>query len=299
MPLNFIDLHCHSSCSDGELSPSELLDYASAQNIQLLAITDHDNVDAYLTLSAELGLDASNAYIKTPQKVTLLSGIELSSVWNNHGIHIVGLGMDVTHQGFQEFIEDQKKRRANRVQDIATQLTAMNIKGCDEFLAITANAQKSQAIGRKHFAEFIVRTGQAKNISQAFKHFLSDKKLKNITQYWPSISQSIDVINQSGGTAVLAHPLKYHLSRFKIHHLIKDFVDSGGRAIEVSSSMQSQESTDYLYQKLKEHNLLASVGSDFHQTGLVWQALGKFNYCLPNINTVWSQWPALASIQSH
>lgn len=300
--MNLVDLHSHTNCSDGFLSPAELLVYAAERDIQLLAITDHDNVDAYKQLCGSYDLLHNKAFIniqlETNKSLYVLAGVEISCSWTKHNIHVVGLGMDITNSAFSDFIIKQKQIRYDRVSIIAEQLKTMGITGTDALIA-ELDDKTIESFGRKHFADFLVATKQAKDMKQAFANFLSDKLLTQIQSLWPSIDSAVKIITDAGGIAVLAHPAKYKLSRYKIGLLIDDFVDAGGESIELVSAMQNQSITDFLMEKCQTEDLLISAGSDFHQPNLGWSDVGKFTYLPTQGTKIWTRWPELAEIPSH
>lgn len=154
-----IDLHSHTIASDGKLSPEELLLRAVSFDIDVLAITDHDCVD---------GLDAAHRFIDAQQlPIRLIDGIEISTVWQNKDIHIVGLNVDVTSAALHDLITQQKQRRDTRATIIAERLEKVTRPGIlAEVKAIAGDA----AITRAHFAQWLVENGYVKTMQQVFKN---------------------------------------------------------------------------------------------------------------------------------
>jgi predicted metal-dependent phosphoesterase TrpH len=268
------DLHCHSNCSDGELSVDRLLALAAEKKVDVLSITDHDTLSAY-----EQAAMAGSPAIK------IIPGIELSTQWQKIGIHILGLNVQLHNGAMQEAVSVQRRARQERAENIAGKLEKAGLKNALEGAKKYAgNAE----ISRPHFAQYMVETGFSKNIEQAFKKHLGAGKPGDIKQLWATMEQVISWIKGSGGVPVLAHPSKYSLTRSKLIRLLDDFQAAGGSGIEVLSGHQGKDITEMLRDLALQKNLLASVGSDFHSTSTPWCRLGM-HPALPKACTpVWS-----------
>jgi 3',5'-nucleoside bisphosphate phosphatase len=266
-----IDLHTHTNFSDGKLSPDELVQRAIANGVEILSITDHDTVNAYSYLG---NIDAS---------ITLIPGIEFSTFWHKIGIHIVGLNVKLNSDALNEAITHQHQARRARSEAIAERLEKLGIKDA------LAGAQKiagNDNVGRPHFAQHIVNTGAATSIHQAFDKFL-DSKSGDIKKFWATMPQIVSWIRDAGGLAVLAHPLKYKLTRTKLIELLDDFVEAGGHGMEVISGKQLAHESADLAKICNQKNLLASCGSDFHRPDLHWSDLGKYPPLPKDCKPVW------------
>ncbi len=136
-------------------------------------------------------------------------GVEISTVWENHEIHIVGLNIDITHPLMCEFLSQQTERRNQRAQQIAERLEKAQIPGAREGAQRLA---QGGAVTRGHFARFLVECGKASSMADVFKKYLARGKTGYVPPQWCTIEQAIDVIHHSGGKAVLAHPGRYNLS---------------------------------------------------------------------------------------
>jgi len=270
-----VDLHCHTTASDGSLSPPELLQLAEQRNISMLSITDHDTLDAYSQID-QLDLP-----------LRLIPGIELSSKWRKIGVHIVGLNIDLQHPTIIAGAALQTKTRRDRAEKIAEKLAGMGFKNTLD--AARARALGGQ-IGRPHFAEHLVAIGAVKSSQQAFKKYLGAGKIADIKACWEDIETVTGWIKAAGGTAVLAHPSKYGLTRAKLTALIGDFKDAGGEAMEVISGQQTPALTVDLASLSVKHQLLASCGSDFHRHHTPWAALGRVAELPDNCIKIWSRW---------
>ncbi|OXX33596.1 phosphatase [Vibrio sp. V09_P4A23P171] len=273
-----IDLHSHTTSSDGRLSPQALIDRALSFDIEVLAITDHDTTDA---------LTIAHDYINQQQlPITLIDGIEISTVWQNKDIHIVGLNIDSNAQALQQLIEQQKAHRVQRAQLIAQRLQKVTREGVlEEVQAIAGEAP----ITRAHFAKWLVEQGFAKNMQQVFKKFLTRDNPGYVPPSWCSMTDAVEAIHAAGGQAVLAHPGRYDLTTKWLKRLITAFVEAGGDAMEVAQPQQAPQERRNLADYAIQYNLLASQGSDFHYPS-PWMELGR-NLWLPSgVDPVWKDW---------
>lgn len=246
-----VDLHTHTTFSDGKLSPQQLIDQAVANGVSMLAITNHDNVDAHCQNYADLPLQ-------------LISGIEVSSHWNGMGIHVVGLNVDAQNETLYQEITNQRQRRAERSQKICEKLNKKGI--AVDYDKLIENIEPHR-LGRPHIAEQLIASGECKDMAQAFRKYLAKKEFVGSGRSWCELSVAVTAINSAGGVAVLAHPNHYKLTRSKLRRLLKDFKQAGGGGIEVISGFQAQEVTEKYALLCQEYQLLASTGSDFHQVG--------------------------------
>lgn len=273
-----IDLHSHTTSSDGRLSPQALIDRALSFDIEVLAITDHDTTDA---------LTIAHDYINQQQlPITLIDGIEISTVWQNKDIHIVGLNIDSNAQALQQLIEQQKAHRVQRAQLIAQRLQKVTREEVlEEVQAIAGDAP----ITRAHFAKWLVEQGFAKNMQQVFKKFLTRDNPGYVPPSWCSMTDAVEAIHAAGGQAVLAHPGRYDLTTKWLKRLITAFVEAGGDAMEVAQPQQAPQERRNLADYAIQYNLLASQGSDFHYPS-PWMELGR-NLWLPSgVDPVWKDW---------
>ncbi len=271
-----IDLHCHTTASDGSLSPPELLDLAQEREIDMLSITDHDTLNAYQQLN--------QAY----NSIQIIPGIELSSQWNRRGVHIVGLNVGLSSPSILEAVEQQSNARYERAAKIAEKLERFGFTDC--LAGALSFASGPEQIGRPHFARYLVKIGAASNIQQAFKRYLGAGKAGDIKDQWATPETVIGWIRDAGGVAVLAHPTKYKLTRTKLIELLTDFKAAGGAAMEVISGSQLPSVTRDMARLCQDLGLDASCGSDFHAPNQEWAALGKVAPLPNNCTAVWQRW---------
>lgn len=270
-----IDLHSHTTASDGELTPVELVHRAENKNIDVLAITDHDTV---------AGLDVAKQTIIDDQlRLRLISGIEISTKWQGFEIHIVGLCIEPSDPVFTELVEQQRLQRIERAKQIAAKLVKKGFDGIYE----EAKAQAgSEFISRTHFANVLLKRGAVSSFDQAFKKYLRKGKGAYVSPEWMSIEQAISVIHQAGGIAVIAHPIRYDMSNKWLKKLVAEFASYGGDAIEVGLCQVSPNQRVHVSSLAKEFNLYCSQGSDFHKPAR-WLELGRNLKLTDNCTPVW------------
>lgn len=271
------DLHCHSDQSDGILSPEALVSRAKANNVEVLALTDHDTVAGVRRAQKQGDIEG----------IKVLPGIEFSSLWKKQGVHIVGLNVDMDAKILEEAVQRQESSRDERARRIGEKLGQMGIEDAYEGARRCAG---EGVIGRPHFAAHLVENGYAKNTKQAFKKYLGSGKPGDIKQMWPQMEEVVEWILLAGGTPVLAHPAKYDITRTKLRTMVENFVASGGKAIEVVSGYQALSLTKELASIAQKYDLKASCGSDFHGPFGEWQELGRFPQLPDSIDPVWSIW---------
>lgn len=272
------DLHSHTTASDGCLTPEALVHRAVEMRVGTLAITDHDTTAAIAPAREEIS--------RSGLALNLIPGVEISTVWENHEIHIVGLNIDITHPLMCEFLAQQTERRNQRAQLIAERLEKAQIPGALEGAQRLA---QGDAVTRGHFARFLVECGKASSMADVFKKYLARGKTGYVPPQWCTIEQSIDVIHHSGGKAVLAHPGRYNLSAKWLKRLVAHFAEHHGDAMEVAQCQQSPNERTQLATLARQHHLWASQGSDFHQP-CPWIELGRKLWLPAGVEGVWQLW---------
>ncbi len=272
------DLHSHTTASDGCLTPEALVHRAVEMRVGTLAITDHDTTAAIAPAREEIS--------RSGLALNLIPGVEISTVWENHEIHIVGLNIDIIHPLMCEFLAQQTERRNQRAQQIAERLEKAQIPGALEGAQRLA---QGGAVTRGHFARFLVECGKASSMADVFKKYLARGKTGYVPPQWCTIEQSIDVIHHSGGKAVLAHPGRYNLSAKWLKRLVAHFAEHDGDAMEVAQCQQSPNERTQLATLARQHHLWASQGSDFHQP-CPWIELGRKLWLPAGVEGVWQLW---------
>ncbi|WP_218059182.1 RNase RNM [Gilliamella sp. wkB178] len=273
-----VDLHSHTTASDGILTPTELVKRAVNNQIDILAITDHDTVK---------GLPEAQQVIKDEKlPLKLVCGVEISTIWKNNEIHIVGLNIDIENAELVALLLSQEQRRIKRAIAISEKLAKLHIE--DAYTQAQQFA-KGDIVSRAHFARFLVANGWVKDVKQAFKKYLGKSGYAYVPTQCCSISDAVNTIHAAGGQAVLAHPTRYDLTLTKLKLLIADFKDCGGDAIEVSQSRQTQDDLQKLAKLANQFELLASQGSDFHDL-VNYLDLGKTTPLPGSVTPIWHNW---------
>lgn len=272
------DLHSHTTCSDGRLTAQALLDRAVDKGVDVLAITDHDTLKA---------LPVARKHINSQDlPIKLIAGVEISTLWANKEIHVVGLQVDDSCPVLQERLATQIEKRHARGKLIGERLERAGIV---DAYAHAIKIADGAAISRAHYAKHLIEIGKAKNFAGVFKKYLSRGKTGYVPSEWVEMKEAIAWIHQAGGVAVLAHPSRYDLSAKWLKRLLGDFSKAGGDAMEVALSQQAPGARTLLGQYAKDYNLLASVGSDFHFP-TNWCELGKNLYLSDHYLPVWHNW---------
>ncbi|EXS32622.1 PHP domain-containing protein [Acinetobacter sp. 826659] len=264
-----IDLHTHSNISDGTLSPELLVQAAIDVNLHTLALTDHDTMDGLQRAKiAAQGYD-----------LNIISGTEISSQWSrpttkkSYGVHIVALNMQ-DEAPILEALEQQKRIRAQRAKVICELLEkCIGFQIYDDVLAKVEN--QPDRVTRTHIAKTLVEKNVVTRPQQAFDRFLKEGKRAFVKFEGLSLKETIDVIHQSKGFAVLAHPTRYDLSATNVRYLIELFATSGGDAIELPPPMEPLSTRQMIDRMIEQYQLAVSIGSDFHGENMPWIKLGN------------------------
>jgi 3',5'-nucleoside bisphosphate phosphatase len=258
-----LDLHCHSLFSDGLLSPKELVLQAVANNVRVLALTDHDTLDGVPFL-----LDAARDY----PELQIINGIELSTRWKKYDIHIVGLKIQLDDPMLCDLIIEQNLLRINRAKQIGHLLSALGVEDGYEKACQIAGHMRA---GRPHFAQVLVNEGLVPDLQTAFKKFLGSGRCAYVATSWVDFNRVIEAINHAGGQAVIAHPLKYDFTRTKLRELISDFKLAGGVGIEIIAGDLPKTQILEMVGLAMRYDLLASTGSDYHGPKISRVGLGR------------------------
>jgi len=272
------DLHCHSTVSDGTLTPTALVERAASRGVDVLALTDHDEIAGL----AEARRAADVAGIE------FVDGTELSVSWRDITLHIVGLRIDPHSPALVEGMRQIRSGRLDRARLMAESLARAGIPGAFEGAArFAANVE---LLSRTHFARFLVEGGHVKEVREVFKRYLTPGKPGYVEHAWASLADATGWIHGAGGQAVLAHPGRYKVNRSGMQALLTEFKERGGDAIEVlTSSHTHAQSEEYASYALR-YGFLASCGSDYHGPGESWMDLGDLPPFPPGLHPVWRDW---------
>ena len=246
----YIDLHTHSTCSDGLLTPAALLTLAARRGLAAIALTDHDTV---------AGLPEALAH-GTITGVEVLPGIEISSCFDGVSLHILGYGFNHEQPAFLAFLEKLQLARHNRNQGILERFQALGISITEEELTQVAGDQ----VGRPHFARLLVKKGRAKNTQDAFARYLKRGYPAFVEHVKPQADEVISRLTEANGLAVLAHPACSDPGLEKIPTLVARLKDYGLAGLEAFYPTHSQKICRLLQALAAKHGLLLSGGTDYH-----------------------------------
>jgi 3',5'-nucleoside bisphosphate phosphatase len=269
------DLHCHSTVSDGTLTPEALAARAQANGVELWSLTDHDEIDGQARATA-----AAKAL-----GMPYLTGVEISVTFANVTVHIVGLGFDATHPGLTQGLERTRGGRSERAQEMSADLERVGIHGAYEgALKYVGNPEM---ISRTHFARYLVETGVCKETNEVFRKYLTEGKPGFVPHRWAKLGDAVRWIRDAGGMAVIAHPARYDHSATQEYALFSEFKEHGGQGVEVvTGSHAPSEYAKYADMAL-EFGLAASRGSDFHSPDESHTDLGTLPFLEGRLTPVW------------
>jgi 3',5'-nucleoside bisphosphate phosphatase len=257
-----IDLHTHSNCSDGTLSPAALVALAVQRRVELLALTDHDSVS---------GCEAARAAC-AGTAIRFVPGAELSCQWRDREIHIVGLELDIADAELGAHFAALLERRRERMQAMTQRLARAGLPGPE----LAAKMQSVALPTRTHLARALCELGLAEGVQQAFDRWLKRGRPGYVAAEWPALETAVQRIRGAGGIPVLAHPHRYRMSHGVLRELVAEFKDAGGLGLEISLPGMAAGDADRAASLARRFELGGSVGSDFHEPDLPWRPLGRF-----------------------
>ena len=273
-----IDLHCHSTVSDGLLSPQELVAHAAKSGVKVLAITDHDDVS---------GLAAARL-AATQHGIHFVNGVEISVTWKKRTLHIVGLKFDADNDALKLALDKVRYTRDMRAQEMAAGLAKAGIASAYEGAKAIA---KQSILTRSHFAQFLAQNGHAKDVKSVFKKYLVKGKPGFVESNWMDLESAVRLILGAGGQAVIAHPGRYDLGMVNMHLLMHEFRMLGGSAIEVVTGSHQPPQYQQFAKIAHKFSLKSSLGSDYHGAGLSFMGMGQVPDLPAGCVPVWDDWP--------
>ena len=275
-PVLKVDLHCHSTASDGLLSPEAVARRAADNGVDLFSLSDHDDLSGLpiaATVAGEYGM-------------RFITGVEISVEWENAQVHILGYNFaadDVTLNAGLQSIRDGRISRARRMSDELEK--KLGLSGC--FDGAMRYAENPNLISRAHFARYLVEQGLCKEVRNVFESYLVPGKPGYVDHRWATLQESIDWIVGAGGIASVAHPGRYKFSRKEMRQFFDEFKQSGGRAIEVVSGSHSADNVAVFSPLANEYGFLASCGSDFHGEGESYIDIGGTAPLSAGLTPIW------------
>ncbi len=284
-----IDLHCHSTCSDGTYAPTEVVKRAYAAGVDVLALTDHDTL---------LGIDEARAEADACG-MKLINGVEISCEHTLSGgygknkstnkiIHVLALNFNDRLQ-MHETLQQLQDSRATRGQKIVEKLSELlDIDYEELWQQVCSKAGNNpQAVGRAHIGQVLYERGVVKTVQKAFDKYLADNKPAYVAIEALSMKRGIELIHACGGKAVLAHPTRYQLSATRVRKLIAEFAELGGDACELPADSEPLSTRGMVDRTIAEHELVTSIGSDFHGSNMPWRRIGDVPKLELNQQGIW------------
>ena len=272
------DLHCHSTCSDGLLTPAAVVCRAAERGVEVLALTDHDEL-AGLDEAREAARDAGLQFV---------NGSELSVTWEGDTIHIIGLGIDPSNRTLAADLEQVRSTRDARARRIGEALAQAGIPNA--FEGALAYVTSERLISRTHFARHLIDAGHARDMKDAFRRYLAAGKPGYVPHTWMSLAQAVGSIHAAGGQAVIAHPGRYKLTPAELRSLLAEFRDLGGDALEIVSPSHTPAQYVEFATLARTFGLKGSCGTDFHGPGESRMDFGDLPPMPAGVDPVWSSW---------
>lgn len=260
-----IDLHVHSTCSDGSFTPKELVEYALTHDISAFALTDHDTVDGLDDAISHAATLSGKVCEKNPdgKSLEVVPGIEFSTEYEGKDVHIVGLFIDYKSEIFQRHITEFVRSRDTRNEKMCTLLQEHGIDITYEKLQ---QIFPGAVITRAHYGRYLLENGYVKSISEAFDRYVGDHAPCFIPREKVTPEGAVSLIRAVGGIPVLAHPVLYRMSDTRLETLVAKLKDTGLLAIEAIYSTYTPAETRKMHGLAKKYDLAVSGGSDFHGT---------------------------------
>lgn len=244
--MSYIDLHIHTTASDGLFTPKEVIQWAYKKNLSAIAITDHDTIDA---------LDET-LYYGGKYDIEVIPGIEINTDYENSEIHILGYYIDHKAPWLLDLLKEIRFARYNRAKKIVNKLDRL---GFDITMEEVVKLSGTASIGRPHIARLLVQRKYAHNIQEVFEKYIGIGKPAYVERYRITPFQAIEYVLKSGGVPVLAHP-----GLVKDLSIIKKLVDSKLQGLEVFHSKHSKDMIQLYTSIAKQYNLTITGGSDCH-----------------------------------
>ncbi|MBQ7538601.1 MAG: PHP domain-containing protein [Treponema sp.] len=252
-----IDLHSHSSASDGIFSPEESAQYAVSKKLKVWALTDHDTTDGLY--------GAAKACIESNSEIIFVPGIEINIRWPSGEFHLLGLGLRKNSEELKDIVRDMTESRRNRNLEIVEKMNRDGIKvTLDEIEGQFTTSQ----VGRPHFAEFLMKEGIVKHRQEAFDRFLGKGRPYYVSHDGADLDVAVEAIKSAGGVPVLAHPLSLYVSWGKMDETIEKIKNHGVPGLEAwhpAARINEGYKLELLAKKL---GMFVTAGSDFHGKGV-------------------------------
>lgn len=273
-----VDLHSHSTVSDGLLSPTAVAQRAHTNEVDMWALTDHD----------EVGGLAEAEQVATGLGMQFIPGVEISVTWLSKTVHIVGLNIDYERLELVDALRYVRSGRVQRSKDMAQALADLGIEGALE--GAESLATNPELVSRTHFARFLINEGHCTSIQQVFDKYLGEGCPAYVPMQWARLENAIRWIHEAGGVAVIAHPGRYNFSPLQFDLLFETFKELGGEGIEVVTGSHSPDQYQEYARIAKRYDFEASCGSDFHGFVEGRMDLGELPALPSGLRPIWQRW---------
>jgi predicted metal-dependent phosphoesterase TrpH len=277
-PLLNVDLHCHSTISDGVLAPAQVAARASKNGVDVWALTDHDEIRG-IAEARSAALDLGMRYI---------TGLEVSVTWAGSTIHIVGLNVDETNQDLINGLAQTRSGRQQRAEDMAADLAKAGIPNV--YQGALKYVGNPDLISRSHFARYLVEIGVCEDVHSVFKRYLTEGKPGFVPHRWATLGEAVGWIRGAGGAAVVAHPGRYSLGPVALDVFFREFKAYGGNTIEVVTGSHTVDQYSEYTKIANRYGFMGSRGSDFHSPDDQSTDLGQLPPLAKNLKPVWHDW---------
>ncbi len=250
------DFHIHTYFSDGVFSPEKIVDTAIDVGLQVIALTDHDNVLSYKV--------AKDYIEKTGKNLEVIQGVEINTLYKNYEVHILGYMMDTENNDFKELLKTQQKARieqVNEIIDLLAKKEGIKIK----FEDIKKQVAEGGSIGRPHIAKAITNAGGTSSVIEAYAKYIHDDSPVYVARKTVSPQEAVEIIYDAGGVPVIAHPHDLDIAET----LIKDLMTHGLRGIEAYHRKHSPACVEYFSSMAENLGLIVTGGSDFHAPNIM------------------------------
>lgn len=250
-----LDLHIHTTYSDGVFSPKQIVDTALQQELNVIALTDHDNI-----LSHKIATD----YVKEiGANLEIIQGVEINTIYKGYEIHILGYFMDINNSDFQNLLKVQQNARIEQTHQMIDLLWKKeNIK--IKFDDIKKLVAPKGSIGRPHIARAITNAGGVQSVVEAYAKYINDDSPVYVQRKTVTPHEAVEIIYEAGGIPVFAHPVDIDISE----QLTKEMMSYGLRGLEAYHRKHSPAVVEYFSSMAEKYGLIVTGGSDFHAPSL-------------------------------
>lgn len=252
-----IDLHSHSTASDGIFSPKEAAEYAIQKNLKVWALTDHDTTDGLC--------EAGRTCAESGKEIIFIPGIEINVRWPTGEFHLLGLALRKNSDELKDLVADLTEDRRNRNLEIVKK---MNDDGIEITLEEIEKMFTTKQIGRPHFATYLMKIGKVRERQEAFDRFLGKGRPYHVNHNGADLDVAVEAIVSAGGVPVIAHPLSLYVSWGKMDETLEKIRKHGVRGLEAWHPAARINEAYKLEQLAKKLGMFVTAGSDFHGVGV-------------------------------